>query len=205
LGILVIDGIRDLINDINSPEEATMISSKLLKWTEERNIHIITVLHQNKQDGNARGHLGAELTNKAESVISVEKKGDVTIVSPEYLRGLDFEPFAFGVDPDSNPYLIDAYRNKDDVGKHKLTAFDIPKETHIKVLVELFADLQAESIKYKDIETNLKVKFQSNGVNLTSTQVIEFIAYYRQKQILQDTGGKGRQGNKYFINKAIKI
>ena len=66
LGILVIDGIRDLITDINSPEEATMISCKLLKWTQERHIHIIVVIHQNKGDGNARGHVGTELINKAE-------------------------------------------------------------------------------------------------------------------------------------------
>jgi len=54
LCIVVIDGIRDLISDINSPEEATMITSKLLKWTEDKNIHIMTVLHQNKGDNNAR-------------------------------------------------------------------------------------------------------------------------------------------------------
>ena len=71
LGILVLDGIRDFISDINSPEEATMISSKLLKWTQERHIHIIVVLHQNKGDNNARGHVGSELINKSESVISV--------------------------------------------------------------------------------------------------------------------------------------
>jgi len=40
LGYVIIDGIRDLITDINSQDEAKMISDKLLKWTKERNIHI---------------------------------------------------------------------------------------------------------------------------------------------------------------------
>ena len=39
----------------------------------ERNIHIHTILHQNKGDENARGHVGTELSNKAETVLQVEK------------------------------------------------------------------------------------------------------------------------------------
>ena len=35
------------------------------------------ILHQNKGDENARGHIGTELNNKAETVLLVEKdKGD---------------------------------------------------------------------------------------------------------------------------------
>ena len=71
VGFVVIDGIKDLITSINDEEQATMIVSKLLKWTEERNIHIVTVLHQNKSDLNARGHVGTELINKAETILSV--------------------------------------------------------------------------------------------------------------------------------------
>src|SRR5665648_1153284 len=45
LGYVIIDGIRDLITDINSQEEAKMMSDKLMKWTKEKNIHISCVLH----------------------------------------------------------------------------------------------------------------------------------------------------------------
>ena len=65
IGFVVIDGIKDLVTSINDESEATMIASKLLKWSEERNIYILTVLHQNKSDNNARGHIGTELINKA--------------------------------------------------------------------------------------------------------------------------------------------
>ena len=58
LGLVVIDGIRDLISNINNPDESTMISSKLLKWTDETDAHILTVLHENKADMKARGHIG---------------------------------------------------------------------------------------------------------------------------------------------------
>jgi hypothetical protein len=35
-------------------------------------IHIHTILHQNKADENARGHIGTELNNKAETVLEYE-------------------------------------------------------------------------------------------------------------------------------------
>ena len=58
LGLVIIDGIRDFLYDINSPSEATDIISRFMQWTDDRQIHIHTILHQNKNDENARGHIG---------------------------------------------------------------------------------------------------------------------------------------------------
>lgn len=55
LGLVIIDGIRDFMYDINSPNEATNIISKFMQWTDDRQIHIHTILHQNKNDEHARG------------------------------------------------------------------------------------------------------------------------------------------------------
>ncbi|MBO0937905.1 AAA family ATPase [Fibrella sp. HMF5335] len=107
---VVIDGIRDLVFDINSPEEATATATRLLRWTDERQIHILTVLHQNKGDQNARGHLGTELVNKAETVLSVTKDPDnkaVSIVAAEQCRDMDFEPFSFSVNSYGLPCFVD--------------------------------------------------------------------------------------------------
>ena len=139
LGIVIIDGIRDLISDINSAEEATMITSKLLKWTEELNIHIIVVLHQNKADTNARGHLGTEIINKAESVLSIEKDIDLSIVKSEFCRGKDFAPFAFGISDAGLPYIIEDW-----IGKTKKEAkkciepHEVAKDVHWSVLKKFF-------------------------------------------------------------------
>ena len=54
VGLVVIDGIRDMVYDINSPSESTKVISLLMTWTGERHIHIHTILHQNKGDENAR-------------------------------------------------------------------------------------------------------------------------------------------------------
>jgi hypothetical protein len=111
LGFVIIDGIRDLIKDINSPDEATMISSKLLKWSDETNAHILTVLHENPSDGKLRGHIGTELMNKAETVLRVEKMENnlrISKLSCDMVRGLDFDPIYFTIN-DNIPEIVANY------------------------------------------------------------------------------------------------
>ncbi len=102
IGFLVIDGVRDLVSSINDEKEATLIADKLLKWSQELNIHIMCVLHENKGDKNARGHLGTELMNKAETVAGLsrgENNGNrTTIVESKHARHKEFESFAFTFD-----------------------------------------------------------------------------------------------------------
>lgn len=107
---VVIDGIRDLITDINDPEQATLISTRLMKWSEIYDCHICTVLHQNKADTNARGHVGTEMVNKSETVLSVSKvkNSEFTTVECENMRGLEFESFQFYVDEHGIPRMEDA-------------------------------------------------------------------------------------------------
>lgn len=112
IGMVVIDGIRDLIKDINSPEESTMISSKLLKWSEESGAHIVTVLHENPVGDKLRGHIGTELMNKAETIINVKKiegnDSHVSKISCDLMRGLDFDPIYFTIN-DNIPEVLPNY------------------------------------------------------------------------------------------------
>lgn len=120
VGLVVIDGINDLLMDINSPFEATSLTSHVMKWSEELDIHVMTVLHANKGDNNARGHLGTELVNKAESVISVARPEDdknISLVSSEYSRDIPFEPFAFHINDNGLPEILEDYNFPGEVKK----------------------------------------------------------------------------------------
>lgn len=65
--IAIIDGIKDLMTDINDAVQATLLMEKLMRLAKDTNCCIVCVLHQNKaeQDRNMRGSIGTELTNKA--------------------------------------------------------------------------------------------------------------------------------------------
>ena len=58
VGLVIIDGLRDLLFDINSSTESAEVIGLLMKWTSQYNLHIHTVLHLNKGDDNVRGHIG---------------------------------------------------------------------------------------------------------------------------------------------------
>jgi hypothetical protein len=106
VGFCVIDGIADLANAINDEEEATRVATMLLRLTKNYNCHISTVIHQNKNDNFATGHLGSSIMKKAEILISVTKdvkEKNKSIVSCDMSRSVDFSDFEFEVDYNGMP------------------------------------------------------------------------------------------------------
>lgn len=190
LCLAIIDGIRDLVYDINSPEEATHISTKLLKWSEELDIHLLTVLHQNKNDGNGRGHLGTELTNKAESVLQVAKDPKApgySLVSPEYFRGKEFSAFAFSIGETGLPIIADDHSSQPEEGfKKVINANNIPEHTHTSLLTGIFKIDPRP--KYADLITQIKLSFQAYGMSFGVNKAKEFFTYYKNNGwVLENT------------------
>ena len=167
LGFVVIDGIRDLVYDINSPSEATCVISKLMQWTDEYQIHLHTILHQNKSDENARGHIGTEINNKAETVIQIEKDKDdsnISKVESVHTRSKDFLPFAFYINDQSLPELLPDYvPTKKSAGRPKQEPFspgkNIHESTHRKALELAFEGKETIS-GYKALEEELTTAYE---------------------------------------------
>ena len=96
--LIIIDGIRDMIRDFNDLKESAYITSCLMAISTNHQCGIITVLHQNKADNNARGHLGSELCNKSETVLQVVNSSGTATVSSIHSRNKGIEPFSFSID-----------------------------------------------------------------------------------------------------------
>jgi len=109
VGVVIIDGITDLANAINDEIEATRVCSLLLRLTKDYNIHISTIIHENKNDNFATGHLGSSIMKKAEVLISVKNVDYNTCVSCDMIRGTEhFRDFYFEIDNESKlPIIID--------------------------------------------------------------------------------------------------
>ena len=73
--LVIVDGIRDLVNDINDGVLAQEVMEELMHLATQKNCCIVCVLHQNKgsEDHNLRGWIGTELMNKAFEVYACEK------------------------------------------------------------------------------------------------------------------------------------
>ena len=112
IGLVIIDGIRDLVRDINNSSEALDVMNDLMRWSSCYDLHIHTVLHLNKGDDNTRGHLGTELNNKSETVLMTSKcrdDGNMSEVRVMHIRDKEFLPFAFRINQEALPELVDGY------------------------------------------------------------------------------------------------
>ena len=158
LGFVVIDGIRDLITSINDEAEASNIASKLLKWTEEFNIHMVVVLHENPGSDKARGHIGTELMNKAETVIAlqVDKYDEnVSIVSAGFCRNKAFKPFAFTITDEGLPEMIEDYVIEMTSKKKGFDLLTLSPEDKFQLLKEVFEN--GEELKNGELVNQMKI------------------------------------------------
>ena len=112
IGLIVIDGIADLVSDANNLEESNLIVQKIMAWTTIYNCHIITVIHSNVKGngiGSPTGHLGSFLEKKAETQIQLERNenkfGCIT-VSCKRSRNTLFESFDFILNENGLPKMI---------------------------------------------------------------------------------------------------
>lgn len=75
---VILDGIRDLVNDINDGVMAQEVIERLMHLASELSCCMTCILHQNKgaEDKNLRGWIGTELKNKAFEVYECTKDAD---------------------------------------------------------------------------------------------------------------------------------
>jgi len=76
--LVILDGIRDLVADINDGVVAQEVVERLMHLASEQRCCIVCVLHQNKsvEDRNLRGWIGTELKNKAFEVYECSKSSE---------------------------------------------------------------------------------------------------------------------------------
>ena len=111
--LVIVDGIRDLVNDINDGVLAQEVMEELMHLADEQNCCIVCILHQNKgsEDHNLRGWIGTELMNKAFEVYACEKMMPQRIFKVEQTltRKYDIEQqLYFEVDQQGLPRLTAA-------------------------------------------------------------------------------------------------
>lgn len=108
LGLVSIDGVADLVDDINDLKQCNEVVNKLMKWSHDTSSHIITVIHRNFGTNKPTGHLGSAILKKAETSVFVEKneEDDSVLLKPEYTRNIAFDNLTFEVRNDWLPYLI---------------------------------------------------------------------------------------------------
>tara|TARA_R110002126_G_scaffold39767_1_gene117568 strand:+ start:29174 stop:30337 length:1164 start_codon:yes stop_codon:yes gene_type:complete len=180
--LVVIDGIADLIVGYNNEETAVSIVNDIMKWTAELNIHLITIVHQNKGDNNAKGHLGSIILQKAETVLSVEKDREISNVTASHSRGIDINPISFSVDEKGLPYFVDFNPNSGINDKKIRLPRDVTTDVHKTILNEVFLnEKDLKSQKFKDF---LKDTLAKHSINVGETAIRAWKAFYEKNEMI---------------------
>lgn len=112
IGLTMLDGVVDCVQDFNSLTECKEFTEKLMKYTSVTNSHLCGLLHLNPNTEKLRGHLGTILGQKCEMVMIVENKGEYSECRCKVVRGgKPFKTFAIRVDDDWMPYISDDLEN----------------------------------------------------------------------------------------------
>ena len=193
VGFAIIDGIRDLITSINDEEQASMITGKLMKWSEELNIGIVTVLHQNKGDDRARGHVGSELCNKAETVLSITKSEndpEISIVAPEQCRNKEPESFAFSIDETGLPVIISGFVEEKRTPFSKSPQKSLSEHEKYSLLTAAFS--VSNEIGHAGLKEAVKAAHKDQHLKeLANNKTVELIAYCKMKNWLSQSRDRG--------------
>ena len=106
--LVILDGIRDLLTDINDGVASQNVVERLMHLASECHCCMVCVLHQNKslEDRNLRGWIGTELRNKAFEVYECAKSSErIFTWSQTDTRKYDIaEGLSFAVNDDGIPY-----------------------------------------------------------------------------------------------------
>lgn len=96
-GLLIIDGLLDLVLNYNDEAECKQLIQFLKRITAVFNVLVVAVLHLGKKDKETLGHLGSSTDRYAQSTITIEKDRENKTYNmiPRFMRSdEEFEPVA---------------------------------------------------------------------------------------------------------------
>jgi len=107
IDFIIIDGIADLIKDVNDIKESTMMIEKLMRWTSDKKCHILNVIHTNPGTNKPKGHLGTFIMQKAETVSRLEYIDErQTKINFPFTRNYPINDLIMEINSDGLPFIV---------------------------------------------------------------------------------------------------
>lgn len=184
--VVIIDGITDLISDINNQNEVTELGTRLLNWSYKYNCLFVLVIHITKTTGNMTGSVGTYLAKKCQTAIETEldeKENSVSHVKCKLSRDEPFKSFSVEYNRETGRYVRLAetdIKTKGKGGDKSPNAF--ADEVHKSILASVF--MVGSQINDHEIARRI-IRFckDQTGDVLTATVVKEWIKYYAEAKV----------------------
>ncbi|OED40780.1 hypothetical protein AB832_03570 [Flavobacteriaceae bacterium (ex Bugula neritina AB1)] len=105
IGCVFVDGIVDLCRNYNDLEESSDLVTFFMNMASSRGFLLLDVLHNARSTGDARGHLGTELLNKATCNINIIREEDANCSTLKIKNMRGREPVGFDFWHDENGHI----------------------------------------------------------------------------------------------------
>jgi len=93
--LVFLDGVVDLCPAFNDEEKSRAVVRQLEAYAEQYGAAVLGLIHTNKHDNEARGHLGAVLQQKSAEIYQVNKDGNTAKVTQPFSRFAPVPDFSF--------------------------------------------------------------------------------------------------------------
>ena len=186
IGLVIIDGVKDLMTSANNEEQTSVIITDLLKWVNDKKIHICSILHENPNGEKMRGHIGTELINKCETVVSIQKHNENALrseVVPKKTRKKQFTNFAFRISENGIPIFDELFQPKKMGAPSKFSISNLKTqeiEELLKIAFKVEKELSANEL-IDNLQYAVKDYFKTT-IGRTTTK--EFLTYLRGKELV---------------------
>lgn len=151
----------------------------MMEWSSRYDLHIHCVLHLNKGDNNVRGHIGTEMSNKAETVLVISKCNEnpsVSEVHALHIREKEFKPFAFTVDDNGLPVIAEGHTFGDTPKPRQRTSFtELSIEQHREALSAAFDGKPIRG--FDNVLQRLIASYESIGFKRGRSVMIKLLQY----------------------------
>ena len=179
--LVILDGIRDLVNDINDGILSQQVIERLMNLASETDCCIVSILHQNKasEDKNLRGWIGTELTYKSFEVYECSKDTDrIFSVKQTMTRKYDIDnALQFVVDAEGLPTEVYNQAIVHAVAKSNAKAVTATQEVAINYdTEEVFTSVMHEGEKLRAYELQKRVMDRYKYITLNSYLYIKDMA-----------------------------
>jgi hypothetical protein len=201
IGLVIIDGIADLVKSINDEIIACDTADALRRWATECDVAIGYVLHQNPSDSaKMRGHLGTLLTNKSESVLQIEsvKENDsIKIVEAVQTRNAKPDNFSFEI-IDGQPVIQEQLYEQPGAGRPKTRILkDYEK---IQLLNKAYSfDIKNQGFSYVVLSEKIKEEHEIMFGKIGDNKIKELLKYSKDMNYIAQNTPKGN----YFLQQII--
>lgn len=200
IGIVIIDGIVDLVKNFMDNVESSQLVDNVSKWAKQTNTHIVCVLHENKSknDENSRGPLGTELDNKAHYTwrVTNDPTTKVRALLCSESRTKEFAPIYFKLNDNKTPYEVDAPQQ---TIKQKTPRPDELNEIEQQRIVK---EIFAIPLNASNSIDSLILHFQTQSINVLTGKdgIKRYLQYLVTQNYLTKSQGLGKDSKSTFYS-----